>query len=134
MDKLIKAILMIISVYFSILSPSAIIFGVLIVAELSDYLVKIFSLLANGEPIDMTKAIQGIFRKINNLFIVLVALTIDILITYNFSPDKAMAPVSTGVITWLIVNELISICKNIVGSGDKVPDIINRVLEIFRKG
>lgn len=134
MEKFFKFFVVLGSTYLSILYPSSIVFGVLIVVNIVDYITGILRAVSVHERISIEIASSGIAKKINKLFFVIVALSADILINYNFSPDKTMTPISTAVITWLVINELISICSNISNNNSlEIPPMILSFLNKFKE-
>lgn len=134
MEKFFKFFVVLGSTYLSILYPSSIVFGVLIVVNIVDYITGILRAVSAHERISIEIASSGIAKKINKLFFVIVALSADILINYNFSPDKTMSPISTAVITWLVINELISICSNISNNNSlEIPPMILSFLNKFKE-
>lgn len=134
MEKLVKFLIVLGSTYMSLLHPSEIIFGVLIIVNIVDYVTGILGAVSKGEKISIEKSFKGIVKKLNKLFFILVSLSIDVLITHNFSPDKPVSPVSAAVITWLVINELVSICFNIANGADSnIPPAIKQFLEKFKE-
>jgi toxin secretion/phage lysis holin len=133
MEKLIKFCAVIFGIYYSILHASYIIFGVLIIMNIVDELTALLAESSMGNPISADIAFKGTIKKINRLFYIIVALSVDILITYQFSPENTITPVSGAVITWLAINEMISIISNI-SRNDKlnVPPMLVKFLEKFK--
>jgi len=127
MIKILKYSTVLASAYYAVLYPSHVVFGVLIIVNVIDYITGILKAVSYGEAISPHLAFSGFVKKVNKLFYVMVALSVDILITYNFTPDKAVSPVSTAVITWMVINELVSICSNISNNDalDIPPAIMN---------
>lgn len=134
MDKLIKFCVVMGSTYLSILYPSSIVFGVLIVVNIVDYITGILRAVSVQESISPTIAMTGIANKINKLFFVVVALSVDILINYGLDTTKNVTPISVAVITWLVINELVSICSNISNNNSlEVPPMILTFLNKFKE-
>lgn len=133
MEKMIKYGVIMLSTYLAILRPSYTIFGVLIIINICDYLTGITSAISRKEKITIEKAFNGMVVKFNKLFYVMVALTADILINHNFTPEKAIAPTSAAVITWLIINEMVSIISNISNNEKlNIPPALLNFLENFK--
>lgn len=135
MEKLIKLAVSVSSAYMSLLYPSHLIFGALIFVNILDYITGILRAVSMGEKIDIEMAWRGIAKKINKFGYVLGALTADILIVHHFSPEKAVSPVSASVITWLIINELISVCSNVSNNNSlDIPPMLTAFFEKFKGG
>lgn len=133
MEKVSKFIITIATAYYLVLNPSYMIFGALIVVNILDYVTGIMRAISASEIITAKKAFSGIINKLNKLIYVLVAMTVDILITYNFVPDSTITVVTSPVIMWLIINELISICCNISNNDSlSIPPAITTFLEKFK--
>lgn len=133
MEKISKFIVTIATAYYLILNPSYMIFGVLIVANILDYVTGIMRAISAGEKVTAQKAFNGIMSKLNKMIYVIVAMSADILITYNFVTDTTVTVVTSPVIMWLIINELVSICCNISNNEKiNVPPMITTFLEKFK--
>lgn len=117
--------------YLMVLYPSWMIFGVLIISNIVDYITGILNSVSHGNKIDMRIAFKGIVKKINRLFYVIVALSVDILVNYNFDTETTISPVSTAVITWLVINEMVSIVSNI--SNNESLDIPPAIADFLKK-
>lgn len=134
MNNLAKFVIVMGSTYVSILYPSSIIFGVLIVVNIVDYITGILRAVSIQEKISPSIAMSGIANKLNKLFYVIVALSSDILITYALGQEQGITPISTAVITWLVINELISICGNISNNNSlEIPPMILSFLNKFKE-
>lgn len=130
--KVIKFMAAIGAAYLNVLRPSYVMFGVLILINFGDYVTGILKALSNEEKITVARAYQGIAIKLNRLFFVLVALSIDIMIDQYFKLETAITPVSAAVIAWLCLNELLSICSNISNNGKvKIPPVIQEFLDKY---
>lgn len=134
MDSAVKFILSIGGAFLAILYPSRIIFGVLIAVNMVDYVTGILKAISKAETISPDMAFRGIVTKLNRLFYVIAALSADILISQHFHMQATVAPCSAGVITWLVINELISIISNI-SNNDKasVPPMLSKLLDFFKE-
>lgn len=131
LEKMLKLGTVMVNVYLAILHPSHVIFGVLIVVFIVDYVSKILSEISLGNAILPDVAMKGLVKKLNRLLYVIVALSVDILISYNLTLGEGVNPVSTAVITWMIINELLSICRNI--SNNELIDVPPMLQKFFDK-
>lgn len=129
-NKLIALISIIGSALYNILYPHYLIFGLLIVCNIVDYVTAIIGAFERNEPITVKQSIKGIAKKLNHLFYVLVSLIIDIVINQYFKTDTSFTFISSGVIIWLMLHELISITVNISNfNNEDIPPLIKDFLE-----
>lgn len=129
-NKLIALISIIGSALYNVLYPHYLIFGLLIVVNIVDYVTAIIGAFERNEPITVKQSIKGIAKKLNHMFYVLIALIIDIVINQYFKTDNRFAFISSGVIIWLMLHELISITINISNfNNDDIPPLIRDFLE-----
>ena len=129
MNKFLKYFSVIISVFYNLLVPHRIIFGILIVANIVDYITAILGAFSRGEKIDLNISIKGIVKKINLLILVCVSLMIDALINYYFGIENYTF-ITASVIIWLTMHEILSILENIGRNNDiKIPKILLDMVE-----
>lgn len=129
MNKFLKYFSVIISVFYNLLVPHRIIFGILIVANIVDYITAILGSFSRGEKIDLNISIKGIVKKINLLILVCVSLMIDALINYYFGIENYTF-ITASVIIWLTMHEILSILENIGRNNDiKIPKILLDMVE-----
>lgn len=129
-NKLIALISIIGSTLYNMLYPHYLIFGLLIVCNIIDYVTAIIGAFERNEPITVKQSIKGIAKKLNHLFYVLVSLIIDIVINQYFKTDTSFTFISSSVIIWLMLHELISITINISNfNNEDIPPLIRDFLE-----
>lgn len=129
MNKFLKYISVIMSVFYNLLFPHRIIFGILIIANIVDYITAILGAFSRGEKIDLNISIKGIVKKINLLILVCVSLMIDALINYYFGTENYTF-ITASVIIWLTMHEILSILENIGRNNDiKIPKILLDMVE-----
>lgn len=129
MNKVSKYISIIASVFYNLLFPHRVIFGILIVANIIDYITAILGVISRGEKIDLNISIKGIIKKINLLILVCVSLMIDGLINYYFGTENYTF-ITSSVIIWLTLHEIISIIQNIKRNSDiEIPRILLDMIE-----
>lgn len=129
MNKFFKYISIILSVFYNLLFPHRVIFGILIVANIIDYITAILGVISRGEKIDLNISIKGIIKKINLLILVCVSLMIDALINYYFGTENYTF-ITASVIIWLTLHEIISIIQNIKRNSDiEIPRILLDMIE-----
>lgn len=131
MEKITKFCSVLGVIFLTVLRPSAIIFGLLIVINFVDYITGILKSISNGEKVCPSRAITGIVKKLNKLFYVIVALSADILISHTFASGTIITPISGAVIAWLCINELVSICSNI--SNNSSIDVPPQIVDFLNK-
>lgn len=130
MNKVSKYISIIASVFYNLLFPHRVIFGILIVANIIDYITAILGVISRGEKIDLNISIKGIIKKINLLILVCVSLMIDALINYYFGTENNYTFITASVIIWLTLHEIISIIQNIKRNSDiEIPRILLDMIE-----
>ena len=133
MNKVSKYISIIASVFYNLLFPHRVIFGILIVANIIDYITAILGVISRGEKIDLNISIKGIIKKINLLILVCVSLMIDALINYYFGTENYTF-ITASVIIWLTLHEIISIIQNIKRNIDiEIPRILLDMIERLKK-
>lgn len=133
MNKVSKYISIIASVFYNLLFPHRVIFGILIVANITDYITAILGVISRGEKIDLNISIKGIIKKINLLILVCVSLMIDALINYYFGTENYTF-ITASVIIWLTLHEIISIIQNIKRNSDiEIPRILLDMIERLKK-
>lgn len=133
MNKVSKYISIIASVFYNLLFPHRVIFGILIVANIIDYITAISGVISRGEKIDLNISIKGIIKKINLLILVCVSLMIDALINYYFGTENYTF-ITASVIIWLTLHEIISIIQNIKRNSDiEIPRILLDMIERLKK-
>ena len=132
-NKAILLVSVVLSAIYNMLYPHYLIFGVLIVVNITDYITAIIGAFERKEQISIDKSIRGIAKKINSLFFVLIALIIDIIINNYFNTNNTFTFISSSVILWLIIHELLSIINNISNYNiENVPPFILDFLERFK--
>lgn len=133
MNKFFKYISVLLSVFYNLLFPHRIIFGILIVSNIVDYITAILGVISRGEKIDLNISIKGIIKKINLLILVCVSLMIDALINYYFGTENYTF-ITASVIIWLTLHEIISIIQNIKRNSDiEIPRILLDMIERLKK-
>ena len=132
-NKAILLVSVVLSAIYNMLYPHYLIFGVLIIVNITDYVTAIIGAFERKEQISIDKSIRGIAKKINSLFFVLIALIIDIIINNYFNTNNTFTFISSSVILWLIMHELLSIINNISNYNiENVPPFILEFLERFK--
>lgn len=119
--------------------------SILTFAMLIDYITGMLAAKKEGieHPYDKKygwnskKSIQGIYKKVGYIVIVLVAIITDYLI-YTISKElelsfKSQTIFGILVSIWLIINELISILENSSRLGAKLPTFLQKVLSELKK-
>lgn len=127
---------------FEIVCPALCLFVFLMVL---DYISGIFA--AKKEVLDHPKSknyrwnskkgLIGIYKKIGSIFTILVAISIDYVISKfieNIGIDfESNAVVGLLVLVWFILNELLSILENVSRMGVKLPEFLIRIITDIRK-
>ena len=132
MNKVLKYISVVLSVFYNLLFPHKIIFGILIVANIVDYITAILGAFSRSEKIDLNKSIKGIAKKINLLILVSVSLIVDALINQYFGTEN-YSFITGSVIIWLTMHEILSILENISKNDNiKIPKILLDMVERLR--
>ena len=132
-NKIILLISVVASALYNMLYPHYLLFGLLIIVNVVDYLTALIGAFERKEQISIDKSIRGIAKKINSLFFVLIALVIDIIINNYFKTDNTFTFISSTVILWLVMHELLSIINNISNyNTENVPPVILKFLERFK--
>lgn len=132
-NKLMILISVVLSALYNMLYPHYLLFGLLIVVNITDYITALIGAFERKEQISIDKSIRGIARKINALFFVLIALIIDVIINNYFQTNNTFTFISSTVILWLVMHELLSIINNISNyNTDNVPPMILKFLERFK--
>lgn len=117
---------------------------VLVVCNVLDYITGIFAAVRAGEAVSSYKSITGITKKISQWALVVVAVVVDILLSYITRPyDTGIVDTIVGgngtylisiiVCIWLIANEIISILENINRSGVDVPPFLLPIVKRIAK-
>lgn len=86
---------------------------VLFVMLIVDYLTGITNSVLKGDNFNYKKAIDGILKKINYIYVLIASFSFDLVSTNIFSKDIEIGKI---VIIWLILNEIISTLSNLVNS------------------
>lgn len=112
MNKLIK-LFSFFSIYSLLIRYNINILSVLFVMLIIDYLTGITNSLIKGYNFSFKKAISGILKKINYIYIIIACFSFDLISKNIFNVN---AEISKIVIIWLILNEIISTLSNITNS------------------
>ncbi|MBO4808538.1 MAG: phage holin family protein [Lachnospiraceae bacterium] len=83
------------------------------------------------------KGVIGIYKKIGYFFTIFVAFGLDYVITHLIGkiwPDSSVYAIfGTLVLTWFILNELLSILENVGRMGVQLPDFLVKTISELRK-
>lgn len=91
-----------------------------------DYITGVIAAAFKPVKINSTTAIQGIYKKVGMLALVVVGNLLDMVAGY----DNPYA--RTLVVSWLISTEGLSIIENLDIVGIKMPDKLRQLFEIMR--
>lgn len=111
-------------------------FAILIAVMILDYISGMIAAIKT-KTLDSTVGILGILKKICYLFIVAVGMVMDYLIRmmggeFGMAMDGTYF-VGLLVITWLTINECISILENTDEAGGPVPPFIKSLLKRLKR-
>lgn len=109
---------------------------ILVVAMVLDYISGIIA-GAVTRQLDSKKGFEGILKKCGYILILCVTVLADVLLA-NFGQQlgmefKTSCTFSMLVVTWMTLNELLSIVENISRTGIPLPAFITRTLKAFQK-
>ena len=121
--------------YFGVL---AIPFGLLVAANVLDYLTGLAAAPSREQVRNSSKGWRGILKKVLMWLLVAVGVIVDAVLMYTAEtlgwemPFKFM--VACVVCLWQLANELISILENMNDAGVPVPGFLMKIIEWIRKG
>lgn len=78
-----------------------------------DYLTGVTNSIIKGESFNIDRAIKGILKKINYIYIILSCVIFDITLKNSYNVEMNMSYFICG---WLILNEVISTLSNITNN------------------
>lgn len=99
----------------------------LTVMMIVDYLTGVTNSIIKGEDFDIDKAIKGILKKINYIYIVLSCVIFDVTIKNSYNVEMNMSSFICG---WLILNEVISTLSNITNNKILPKNLIEYIKKI----
>lgn len=108
-------------------------FGLLVVANIVDYITGLAAAPYRNEPRSSYKGVRGITKKVCMWLLVVVGVMLDTLLAYCTQSLGWNLPVNflVGCIVavWLLTNELISIIENISDIGVEIPPFLVPVVQ-----
>lgn len=108
-------------------------FGLLVVANIVDYITGLAAAPYRNEPRSSYKGVRGITKKVCMWLLVVVGVMLDTLLAYCAESLGWSMPVNflVGCIVavWLLTNELISIIENISDIGVEIPPFLVPVVK-----
>lgn len=131
-EKIIQYPTIVAVMYWQILKPSYLIFGVLLFCFIFDFITALLKSAYNNELIDKDIAWKGVCKKLNSLMYVFVGITGDIMLRFHFDSEESIIPLTAGIITFLVLNELTSICKNIANTDNDMPELLKSFFDKFK--
>lgn len=99
----------------------------LAVMMIVDYLTGVTNSILKGENFDIVKAIKGILKKINYIYIILSCVIFDIVLKNSYNLDMNLSYFICG---WLILNEIISTLSNITNNKILPKNLIEYIKKI----
>lgn len=134
MNKFIKTtVTAVIAMLSELISLISIPVAMLFIASILDYISRFIACYKTGEKITSKKSIEGIFKKISYLIIIMVCIMIDIFLQLELiklNINYGSYAISILGCSWLLVNEFISILENLNEADIKLPKILLKVLNI----
>lgn len=108
-------------------------FGLLVVANIVDYITGLAAAPYRNEPRSSYKGVRGITKKVCMWLLVVVGVMLDTLLAYCAESLGWSMPVNflVGCIVavWLLTNEMISIIENISDIGVDIPPFLVPVVQ-----
>ncbi len=133
-----KGIIIMVSIGLgSVLSPLtdiAVMLVLTVSAIVFDWITGVTAAAINGE-LESSVGIHGVFKKIQYLFVIVVAVIMDVLITQGLplvgvQGDFFSGNLISGIVcVWMILNELISILENLHRGGVPIPDFLGKIIK-----
>lgn len=115
------------------LGALAVPFGLLVLANIADYITGLVAAPYRNEPRSSYKGVRGIAKKVCMWLLVGVGVMLDTLLAYCTQSLGWNLPVNflVGCIVavWLLTNELISIIENISDIGVEIPPFLVPVVK-----
>lgn len=111
--------------------------GLMVIANVIDYITGLFASKYRDEQISSYKGMRGIIKKVCMWLLVVVGAVIDGLIKYTTQTMgfNIQLPfiVATLVAVWIIVNEIISILENLIDIGVNPPPFLMPLARRIKK-
>lgn len=109
---------------------------ILLISMILDYITGLTVAAINGE-LNSRKGILGILKKVGYIILIGVSLIVDWLMlniggTLGISTGIDCA-ITILILSWLILNELLSILENIGNAGVPIPESFKKLLKTFKE-
>lgn len=137
MEKFKLIIIGILSILISYLNKISLLLFILLFLNLLDIITGIFRTIYFKEKFKFNVFIWGFIKKISMYFLITIGLIIDIVMDYtveNLNLSISLPEMFGGLIAiWLILNEQLSILKNLILINIPMPDFIVNTIQKFKK-
>lgn len=124
------------SLLSSLLGALAIPVGLMVAANIIDYITGLIAHKSRNEDINSYKSMRGIFKKVCMWLLVVVGAIIDQLLLYTSEMLGITLPftflVACIVAVWIVCNEIISILENIQDAGVNIPTFLEPLVKNIR--
>ena len=124
------------SLLSSLLGALAIPVGLMVVANIIDYITGLIAHKSRNEDINSYKSMRGIFKKVCMWLLVVVGAIIDQLLLYTSEMLGITLPftflVACIVAVWIVCNEIISILENVQDAGVDIPTFLEPLVKDIR--
>lgn len=127
MNKILLELISFFSVYLVLFKYNKNSIIILFVMLIIDYLTGITNSLIKGNNFSFKKAVNGILKKINYIYIIIACFSFDLISKNIFSINTEISQI---VIIWLILNEIISTLANITNSNILPKNLITFIKNI----
>lgn len=127
MNKIILELISFFSVYVILLQYNKNTIIILFVMLIIDYLTGITNSIIKGNNFNYKKAIKGILKKINYIYIIIACFSFDLISKKIFSINTEISAI---VIIWLILNEIISTLSNVTNSNILPKNLVTFIKNI----
>lgn len=104
-----------------------VILSLLVTMMIVDYLTGVTNSIIKGEDFNIDKAIRGILKKINYIYIVLSCVIFDVTLKNSYNVEMN---ISSFICGWLILNEVISTLSNITNNKILPKNLIEYIKKI----
>lgn len=133
MEKTVNFVSVATGLVISIANPVFFPFVVLVILNLIDYVTAIMSKIFNGEAVQSSVGIRGIFKKVSMWFMCGLTILLDATLKYYGLTLFNGNTLSVATVCWMIANEAISIIENIGKFGDHVPPFLYGMILKFKE-
>lgn len=135
-DKIKITLTTVFSLLSSLLGALAIPVGLMVAANIIDYITGLIAHKSRNEDINSYKSMRGIFKKVCMWLLVVVGAIIDQLLLYTSEMLGITLPftflVACVVAVWIVCNEIISILENIQDAGVNIPVFLEPLVKNIR--